>query len=192
MTQAVQEHHTQVTAEELAHAFEEEAAPVDLSRYAFEDWLTLAMFWVMVACVFLQFFTRYVLNNSFAWTEEIAINALVVVVFLGSVLCVRLSRHIHVDVLYHYLPKAAGRVLSLAVDVIRIGFFAYMSELMWRYVSIVARERMTTIDLPRNVFFYAVFAAFVLMLIRSIQVFVANWRRGYSVLERPEAFDGID
>lgn len=193
MTQAAaEEHHTQVSAEELAQAFEEEAAPVDLSRYAFEDWLTLAIFWGMVACVFLQFFTRYVLNDSFAWTEEIAINALVVVVFLGSVMCVRLSRHIHVDVLYHYLPKRAGRGLALAVDVIRIGFFAYMSELMWRYVSIVARERMTTVDLPRNVFFYAVFAAFVLMLVRSIQVFVANWRRGYSVLERPEAFDGID
>jgi hypothetical protein len=26
------------------------------------------------------------------------------------------------------------------------------------------------------------------MLLRSIQVFVANMRRGYSVLERPEAF----
>ncbi len=193
MTQAaIEEHHTQVTAEELAHAFEEDAPPVDLSRYAFEDWLTLALFWAMVACVFLQFFTRYALNNSFAWTEEIAINVLVGVVFLGSVMCVRLSRHIHVDVLYHYLPKRTARMLALAVDVIRIGFFVYMSELMWRYVSIVARERMTTIDLPRNVFFYAVFAAFVLMLIRSIQVFVANWRRGYSVLERPEAFDGID
>ncbi|HWK64269.1 MAG TPA: TRAP transporter small permease [Rhizobiaceae bacterium] len=192
MTQPTEEHHTQVTAEELAHAFEEDAPPADLSRYAVEDWITLAVFWAMAACVFLQFFTRYVLNNSFAWTEEIAINCLVVVVFLGSAMCVRLSRHIHVDVIYHYVSKRIGRLLALAVDVIRVGFFAYMCELMWRYVSIVSRERMTTIDLPRNVFFYAVFAAFVLMFLRSIQVFVGNWRRGYSVLERPEAFDGID
>ncbi|AZO28631.1 MULTISPECIES: TRAP transporter small permease [unclassified Mesorhizobium] len=183
--------HTQVTAEELAHSFEEEAAPVDLSLYAVEDWVTLAAFWGMVVCVFLQFFTRYVLNNSLAWTEEVAINFLVVVVFLGAAMCVRLSRHIHVDVLYHYLPASAGRFLALFVDAVRIGFFVYMCVLMWRYVSIVARERMTTIDLPRNVFFYAVFAAFALMLVRSIQVFVGNLRRGYSVLERPGAFDGI-
>ena len=26
----------------------------------------------MALCVFLQFFTRYVLNDSYAWTEEIA------------------------------------------------------------------------------------------------------------------------
>ena len=94
----------------------------------------------MVVCVFLQFFTRYALNNSLAWTEEIAINALVVVVFLGSAMCVRISRHIHVDVLYHYLPPRAGRALALAVDAIRVAFFAYGVWLMWRYVSIVARR----------------------------------------------------
>jgi TRAP-type C4-dicarboxylate transport system permease small subunit len=184
-----EEHHTQITPEEIVQVFEEEAAPVDLSLHGFEDWVTLAMFWGMVACVFLQFFTRYALNNSLAWTEEIAINALVVVVFLGSAMCVRISRHIHVDVLYHYLSPRAGRALALAVDAIRIAFFAYGCWLMWRYVSIVARERMVTVDLPRRWFFYLVFAGFVLMLIRSIQVAVGNYRRGYSVLERPEAFD---
>ena len=60
---------------------------------------------------------------------------------------------------------------------------------MWRYVSIVADERMTTVNLPRNWFFYLVFAAFVLMLLRSLQVLVQNYRRGYSVLEHPEKFD---
>jgi TRAP-type C4-dicarboxylate transport system permease small subunit len=186
-----EEVHTQVTAEELAQAFEEEVAPVDLSRYAIEDWLTLVVFWGMAACVFLQFFTRYVLNNSFAWTEEIAINGLVVVVFLGAVMCTRMTRHIHVDILYHYLPARAGRVLALAVSLVTIGFFAYMSWLLWRYVGIVHRERMVTIDLPRNLVFYSVFGAFVLMTLRQIQVFVADIKRGYSVLERPAAFDGV-
>jgi TRAP-type C4-dicarboxylate transport system permease small subunit len=162
---------------------------VDLSHHGWEDWLTLALFWVLVTCVFLQFFTRYALNNSLAWTEEIAINVLVVVVFMGAAMCVRTSRHIHVDVLYHYLPPGAGQYLSLAVDLIRAGFFVYASWLMWRYVSIVADERMATVKLPRHWFFYLVFAAFVLMLLRSLQVLVQNYRRGYSVLEHPEKFD---
>jgi TRAP-type C4-dicarboxylate transport system permease small subunit len=185
------EHHTPITSEEIAHAFEEVAPPPDLAPYSVEDWLALAIFWLMAFCVFLQFFTRYVLNNSFAWTEEIASNCLVVVVFLGSVWCVRKSRHIQVDVLYHYLPPGAARALATIVDLIRIGFFAYASWLLWRYVGIVANERMVTIDLPRSIVFYTVFAAFVLMLFRSIQVAVADWRRGYSALERPEAFDGL-
>ena len=69
-----QEVHTQITAEEIAQVFDEEAPPADLSVYAVEDWVTMAVFWGMSLCFFLQFFTRYVLNNSFAWTEEIAIN----------------------------------------------------------------------------------------------------------------------
>ena len=63
------ETHRQITADEIAHTFEEEAAPkVDLGIYAFEDWVALAIFWVMALAVFLQFFTRYVLNDSYAWT----------------------------------------------------------------------------------------------------------------------------
>ena len=185
------EHHTQITSEEIAHAFEEQEAPPDLSVYSVEDWLTLVVFWGMAACVFLQFFTRYVLNDSLAWTEEIAINCLVVVVFLGSVWCVRKSRHIQVDVFYRVLTPGLARVFSTLVDVIRIVFFAYACWLLWRYVGIVAKERMITVDLPRSIVFYSVFVAWVLMLLRAIQVAVGNWRRGYSVLERPEAFDGL-
>ena len=33
---------------------------------------------------------------------------------------------------------------------------------------------------------------FALMLVRSIQVAIENWRRGYSILERPGAFDGTE
>lgn len=182
--------HTQITTEEIARTFDEVEVPIDLSEHGIEDWATLAIFWVMCGCVFLQFFTRYVLNNSFAWTEEIAIYCLVAVVFLGSVMCVRLSRHIHVDFIYRYLNDRNGRVLATFVDCVRISLFAYLSWLVWRYASIISDERMTTIDFPKMPFFMMVFAAFVLMTLRSIQVLIGNMKRGYSVLERPGAFDG--
>jgi TRAP-type C4-dicarboxylate transport system permease small subunit len=159
--------HAPISVEEMAHAFEEEAAPVDLSPYAIEDWVTLIVFWSMGLSVFLQFFTRYVLNDSLAWTEEIAANCLVVVVFLGSVMCVRTMRHIQVDLLYRFLPTWVVRPLELVVDIIGIIFFAYITWLMWRYLEIVGEERMVTVDLPRGIVFYAVFAAFALMFVRS-------------------------
>ncbi|HZH10363.1 MAG TPA: TRAP transporter small permease [Microvirga sp.] len=182
--------HTQVSAEELAQTFDEsEHAPVDLSEYAFEDWLALALFWAMALAVFVQFFTRYVLNDSFAWTEEIATNLNVALVFIGSAMCVRMSRHIHVDFIYRYVPPRVGRILATIVDLARLTFFAYGATLIWRFMSIVGDEQMTTINLPKNLTYAFVFIGFVLMCFRSIQVAVANWRRGYSVLERPDAFD---
>lgn len=180
--------HTTVTAQELAETFEQEI-PVNLSSYGVEDWLTLIAFWVMAGLVFLQFFTRYVLNDSLAWTEEVASYALVVVVFLGASMCVRLSRHIQVDLLYRFLPGPVGRALSLLVDVLRTLFFAYGIWLMWRYTMLVGEEPMVMIDASKGLIYWAVFAAFVLMFLRSVQVTVGNVRRGYSMLDRPEAFD---
>jgi TRAP-type C4-dicarboxylate transport system permease small subunit len=183
------EKHTPITTEEIAKTFDEAEVSTDISGHGPEDWVTLAIFWLMCGCVFLQFFTRYVLNNSFAWTEEVALFCLVAVVFLGSVMCVRVSRHIQVDFLYRYLSPGVGRIFATFVDVVRIGIFAYLSWLVWRYAAIIHDERMTTIDLPKGPFFMMVFGAFVLMAFRAVMVMVANIRRGYSVLERPAAFD---
>src|SRR3954462_1129424 len=156
--------HRQITGDEIAHTFEEEAAPkVDLGIYAFEDWIALVIFWVMALSVFLQFFTRYVLNDSYAWTEEIATYCLIGVVFLGAAMCVRLSRHIQVDLVYRYLPHLPGRVLSTAIDLIRIAFFGYAIKLVWIYIQVVADERMTTIKFPKGFVYYAVLLGFILM-----------------------------
>lgn len=187
-----QEIHTQISTEEIAHVFDEAPPEVDLWSFGIEDWVALAIFWLMALAVFLQFFTRYVLNDSFAWTEEIAIYCLVGVVFVGSAMCVRTTRHIHVDFLYRYLPKPAGRVLSLLVGIVRIVFFGYAGWLFYKYSMIIHDERMTTIDLPKSIVFYTVVAAFAMMTIRAVQVFVQDLMRGYSPLERPEAFDGSE
>ncbi|MCX8998320.1 TRAP transporter small permease [Rhizobiaceae bacterium BDR2-2] len=180
-----------ISVEEMAHAFEEEIGPVDISPYAIEDWIALAVFWGMGLCVFLQFFTRYALNNSLAWTEEIAANCLVLVVFLGSVMCVRMMRHIQVDLIYRFLPKRAVRFLEVSVDLICIAFFAYISWLMWRYLEIVGDERMVTVDLPRGLVFYTVFAAYVLMFLRSFQNFVKDLTGKKTVREQAQEAGGI-
>lgn len=182
--------HAPISVEEMAHAFEEEVGPVDLSPYAVEDWISLAVFWAMALCVFLQFFTRYVLNNSFAWTEEIAANCLVVVVFLGSVMCVRMMRHIQVDLLYRFLPKRAVRFLEITVDLITIGFFAYITWLMWRYLEVVGDERMVTVDLPRGIVFYTVFAAYALMFIRSAHNFIKDLTGEKTIREQAQESAG--
>ena len=187
------ETHRQITADEIAHTFEEEATPkVDLGIYAFEDWVALVIFWVMALAVFLQFFTRYVLNDSYAWTEEIATYCLICVVFIGASMCVRLSRHIQVDLIYRYLPHLVARALSTVIDLIRIAFFGYAIKLVWVYIQIIGDETMTTINFPKNYVYYAVLLGFVLMFVRSLQVAVQHLRQGYSILERPGAYDGFE
>lgn len=160
---------------------------VDLSGTTLEGWVSLGIFWVLGVTVFYQFFTRYVMNDSAAWTEEIARYLLIGVVFIGSAVGVARNTHIHVDFLYRFLPPRAARILALAVDVLRTAFFVSAVFLTWTMMmKLGGSTRMTMVDLPMNVVYAACLVGFVAMTFRSLQVALVHYRRGYSVLERPE------
>jgi TRAP-type transport system small permease protein len=161
-------------------------APIELGHYLVEDWASLGFFWLLGACVFYQFFTRYVLNDSAAWTEEIARYLLICTVFMGLAAAVRNTRHIHVDFLYRLLPAPVGRALSTAVDVGRILFFAAAAGLTVQMMLRMSALKMTIIDLPMNLVYGVCAVGFAAAAFRSVQVAIENWRRGFSLLERPE------
>src|SRR5262245_24684741 len=86
-----------------------------------EDWLAFALFWGLAFIVFLQFFTRYVLNDSLAWTEEIARYGLMWVAFIGGAVVVRKNSHIAVELLANILPAGSGRVaLAALIDAVKL------------------------------------------------------------------------
>jgi TRAP-type C4-dicarboxylate transport system permease small subunit len=188
---AAESHPVETSAEALVASFAEaDQHTVDLSGYAIEDWICLGFFWTMAGLVFLQFFSRYVLNDSFAWTEELAVYCLMPVVFIGASMCVRRVRHIQVNLVYRYLPTPVGRALSTAVDVAAIVFYGYGAWLVARYALAVDNEPMTTIDWNKSHVYWLAFAGFALMTVRGVQVAVENWRRGFSALQNPGFFDG--
>jgi TRAP-type C4-dicarboxylate transport system permease small subunit len=160
--------------------------------YRFEDWLAFAFFWMLAGTVFLQFFTRYALNDSASWTEEISRYLLICTVFVGAAISVRKNNHIHVDFFYRYLPRPVTRVLSTFVDVVRIAFFAYGAWLTWLLMQRIGGQRMAIVDLPIGLMYGVVLAGFLLMTWRALGVARANWTRGASVLEKPELADGSD
>ena len=161
-------------------------APIDLSIYSFEAWISFAFFWVLAGDIFYQFFTRYALNNSAAWTEEIARYLLICVVFIAMAASVRTNRHIHVDFFYKLLPVPVCRVMSTVVDLIRVAFFGYAVYLTWAMMQKMGNYRMTIIDLPMNTVYGVCLIGFAFACIRSVQVLIVHWRQGWSVLERPE------
>jgi TRAP-type C4-dicarboxylate transport system permease small subunit len=159
---------------------------VDLSHTTLEGWVALGIFWLLGATVFYQFFTRYVLNNSASWTEEIARYLLIGTVFVGAAIGVAKNNHIQVDLLYRYLPRPVGRVLAIVVDVLRIAFFAAMAVLTVQMMIRMSGQMMTIVDIPINVLYGVCLFGLVMMALRSIRIAAVHWRRGYSVLERPE------
>lgn len=164
------------------HATDEE---VDLSGTPVEAWVALLFFWTLGLTVFYQFFTRYVLNDSAAWTEEIARYLLIATVFTGAAIGVAKNNHIQVDFFYRFMPRVVGRIMGLLVDVMRIAFFAAATLLTWQMMDKLGSYKMTIIDLPMNIVYAVVMAGFAAMALRAVWVMRIHLQRGYTVLERP-------
>src|SRR5450756_1084654 len=157
--------------------------PVDLSHYHFEDWIAFGFFWVLASTVFYQFFTRYALNDSASWTEEISRYLLICTVFVGASCSVRKNTHIHVDIFYRVLPAPVRRVMSTLVDLLRILFFGYMVYLTYALMGKIGRQQMSIIDWPIGLVYAVVLFGFALMCFRAVTTAMLHWRQGYSVLE---------
>ncbi len=160
---------------------------VDLSGTPIEAWGALVFFWLLGLTVFYQFFTRYVLNDSASWTEEIARYLLIATVFTGAAIGVAKNNHIHVDFFYRYMPRPLARAMSTLVDLVRIAFFGAAAYLTAQMMEKLGSYKMTIIDLPMNIVYGVVLVGYAAMCLRAIWVMKVHWQRGYSVLERPES-----
>ena len=164
-------------------AVEDEA--IDWSGFVVEDYVAAAVFWVLGAVVFTQFFTRYGLNNSAAWTEEIARYLLICVVFLGAVGPIRRGSHIHIDFFYRVFPGWIMRIVAVLVDLGRIAFLGYAAYLTWRLMSLIGRQPMSVIDIPIGVVYAVMLLGLVLMTLRSVQVFILHILDRYRAMGLP-------
>jgi TRAP-type C4-dicarboxylate transport system permease small subunit len=159
----------------LIHVEEEEARIVHYP----EDWLAFVLFWIMGFVVFLQFFTRYVLNDALAWTEEIARYFLMWVTFVGAAVAMRRRTHIGVELLLLVLPERPARFVNFLVDFLVLAFVAL---LCWYSITITERmhiQRMTVFDWPMSIVYGGIGIGCALLLWRAVQMFIANLRRGW-------------
>lgn len=145
-----------------------------------EDWLAFLLFWSLAFIVFLQFFTRYILNDSLAWTEEIARYGLMWIVFIGGGVVTRRNSHIAVELLSNVMKPGPVRSALLAfVDVVK---FAFLGLLAYFSVTIIERmhyQRMTVFDLPMSYVYAGVAFGCFLMFGRQAQNLWRNWRQGW-------------
>lgn len=177
---------TDVSQDKESSGFIEDVE-VNWKEYSIEDFVSFVIFWILGAVVFAQFFSRYVLNDSIAWTEEIARYLLIAVAFAGAPIAVRKNTHIHVEFFYRFINRSLARFLSVLVDLIRIVFFAYGTWISWKILKIMKAQYMTAVHVSMAWIYSLVFAGFLLMTFRAVQVTIKHWRQGYSSLDyKPE------
>jgi TRAP-type C4-dicarboxylate transport system permease small subunit len=162
-----------------------EGGEIDLSDLRWVDSIILAIFWILAFVVFLQFFTRYVLNDSLGWTEEIARYLLIGVTFTGAVMCTRKHSHIAVEFIYRWVPRPVRRVAQALIDLTSTAFFV---ALTWYTFQVAGRtqQMMVSIEVPKALIYWGVAACFAAMALHAALNGVRHLRTGTSRLIDPD------
>ena len=127
----------------------------------------LIALWGLGVVVFLQFFTRYVLNNSLAWTEEIARYVLILVAFFGAITVTRKGTHIFLEFFYRYIPPVAGKWLSVAMEALTLFFYGYMA-IVGVELAQKTKTKMASAEIPKSLVYWGVAIGLAVMAVYSL------------------------
>ncbi len=146
-----------------------------------ENWLVRANRWAVVALmaamavlVFTNVVSRYVLNYSLIWVEELTRYLMVWVGFLGAGLVLRLGAHIAVEAFQDLLPPRAARTLRVGIVVLLGITFAAMTWLGMRYAAFAWDQETPVMNWNTGAIYLAIPIGSTLLLIHLF--FIA---RGY-------------
>ncbi|WP_424988635.1 TRAP transporter small permease [Microbulbifer sp. S227A] len=149
---------------------------IDISDFGLTDLPGLIALWFLAAIVFLQFFTRYVLNDSLAWTEEIARYVLILVAFFGAISVTRKGTHIFLEFFYRYLSPRAGKWLAVIMELVSVVFYGCLT---WLAVELAqkTRTKMASVEIPKSLLYWGVVVALAAMTVFSIYWLVRKIRQ---------------
>jgi len=159
----------------LFKEWEKQEERVDLSDLRRDDVLVFAVFWTLFGVVFLQFFARYVLNDSPGWTEEIARYLLIGVTFIGSIMAMRKGTHISVEAIFKYLGPRTRHALLLLVDLTVVLFCIFLAVTAAQ-LSLRTNQYMVSVNISKAWVYWIVCASLVGMSFYAGARFIRRWR----------------
>jgi TRAP-type C4-dicarboxylate transport system permease small subunit len=139
----------------------------------FAELVAAIMFVTMFAAFLLQVFTRYILNDPVAWTQEFVLIAYIWIVFWCAAFLLREREHITFDMFYLALPLAGRRVLAIVLTALTGIAFIVALPATVDFVTFMKIEKSPVIGL-RFDFLYAIFVVFVIAV--AISAVVRVWR----------------
>ena len=112
------------------------------------DSALLFIFFALFSTVFLQFFTRYVLNDSLSWTEEAARYLLIILSFAGAIRCQTKGSHIVLE----FVDKYYGAKLNIIHVVAQLLILTILITLALSAYELIQRtsfQHMLSLPFPK-------------------------------------------
>lgn len=132
------------------------------------DWVCLGLMVVLVADVFLGVWSRYVLQATFQWYDEVARLCFVWMVFLGAAAAVRRGAHFRLHLLIDRLGPRLRRATDLVVGLLVVAFGGVLVAgglAMW---PVARRQVSDSLELSMVWFYAALPIGGALMILFSV------------------------
>jgi TRAP-type C4-dicarboxylate transport system permease small subunit len=142
---------------------------------ALEEGLAVACMALLVLITLGNVVTRYVIDESFAWTEEISVFLMVVMTLAGTSAAAARDRHIRIEYFYDSGSAARQRLLRVAAASIAGLVFAVLAVLFARVVADEIRYAETSMGLGVPRWWFTVFSPLLCAAI-ALRSFGVAWR----------------
>lgn len=150
--------------------------PSPRKQIDFADLPALVLFVTLLAVVFLQFFTRYVLNDSLGWTEEIARYLLIAVAYVGAVGALRKGEHLFLEVVYRRARIENLKPLAVGTEVLGVVYHLVLGLLAIQLAR-VTDQRMVSVDAPKGLLYFVVGIALLASTGFAVARVIRRWRQ---------------
>jgi TRAP-type C4-dicarboxylate transport system permease small subunit len=132
----------------------------------------------MAVIVAVQVFSRYVLNYSLFWSEELARYMLVWLTFLGASVAYRRQAHPGMDVLHARMPPSLRRAGNLFVHAVSLGLFGVMIVFGTQFAWFVRLQTSPALYLPKWIILSVIPVSGVILMIHGLYFLGTEIRGG--------------
>jgi TRAP-type C4-dicarboxylate transport system permease small subunit len=142
------------------------------------DAILILMMVVMGSSIFIQVFSRYIVNRPTSWSEELARYLFVWITFLGGAVVIRKRRHVDVSFLTDRLPRRVTAVLYLIADLAVLFFLGALAWAGFGITGVAHRQLSAAMEFPMSFAYGAMPVGAVLMFLSLTATIFREWREG--------------
>lgn len=157
-----------------------------------EEMILIILLVAITLIMGVQVFARYVLNNSFTWSEELVRYLFIYMGFISISYCIKKWISIKINQIIDMFPKKAYTILQLILNIILFLFFMYLSVYAYSYLmmSIESHQLSPALEIPMYYIQAAPLIGFSLATIRAFQQIVLDIKRIIKFMNGNEGEDG--
>jgi TRAP-type C4-dicarboxylate transport system permease small subunit len=135
------------------------------------QWVEYSLFglgFTMSVVVAVQVFSRYVLNHSLFWSEELARYLLVWLTFLGASVAYRRNMHPGIDMVYSRMSVSSQRIISIFIHLISMALFWVMIFYGTQFSYFIRLQISPAMYLPKWIVFSIIPISGLIFMIHAI------------------------